>query len=447
MGEADPIDRAGTDSIVDEDVANTSAKDSDELLSPFKDVQLDRARARALEILDEFSAMQDHVELNMLGSHEVNERYRAILDRADAGDIHFGNREFDVALQAYEIAAAELEAYIGDMNDQFTRLMAAAQEKLDERDEDEARQLFNQAGDVKPLDVQVQSGLFRVELLPEVNRLLRESRRAALRQDWTEAAEYLALAREKDPLTIGLEALDREIRDALRERAFNNKLSRAHEALSEGDFDVAEALFGQALTESPGNSAAQTGLEQTDRARTLATIEGFRTEASNLEANLDFDGALEVYDKILEIDKSLQFARDGKERVVAIVSVTRSMNRVVADPEMLSADDEFEAAQLVLADAEKYRGFSEQYDYKLVEFKAILEEASLMLPLILLSDNMTEIKLTTVGELGSFMRHEVLLRPGRYEVVGSSDGCVDVRKTITVRRDMEPISIVCENPI
>ena len=117
MGEADPIDRAGTDSIVDEDGASTSAQDSTELLSPFKDVQLDRARERALEILDEFSAMQDHVELNMLGSHEVNERYRAILDGADEGDIHFGNREFEVALQAYETAAAELEAYIGDMND------------------------------------------------------------------------------------------------------------------------------------------------------------------------------------------------------------------------------------------------------------------------------------------------------------------------------------------
>ena len=446
-GEVVPIQRAESDADVAADVAGSEAQDSTELLSPFKDVQLDRARARAQEILDEFTAMQDQVEVNMLGSHDVNERYRAILDRADQGDIHFANREFDVALQAYETALAELGSYVSDMNNTFMQLMTAANEMLDERDEDAARKFFNEAGDVKPLDVQVQAGLRRVELLPEVNRLLLEGRRAALRQEWREAAEYLAQVREKDPLTKGLDELDDEIRDALRQQEFNNQLSRAHAALAGGDFDAAETLFTIALSEAPGNSAAQTGLEQTARARTLATIEGLRTDAATREANLDFRGALEVYDKILEIDKSLQFAREGKERVHVIVSVTQAINRVLSDPEMLSSDDEFVAAKAVLANAENHRGFSPQYDSRLTEFENVLEEASLLLPLILLSDEMTEIRLTTVGNLGTFMRHEVQLRPGRYEVVGSSDGCVDVRKTITVRRDMKPISIVCEDPI
>ena len=262
MGEVQPIDREEQGESNVPEVA-ASADVEDELLSPFKDSQLERARARAQETLDRFSAMQDHVEVNMLGSHDVNTRYRSILDRADQGDIYFADRAFDQALEAYEVATEELQAYITDMDRRFEELMVAANEKLDERDEDAARQLFNEAGDVKPLDVQVQAGLRRVQLLPEVNRLLRESRRAVLREEWREAASFLEQARNKDPLTKGLASLGQEIQEAIRERDFNDKISRAHAALAAGDFNGAESLFNEALQETPESSAAQTGLQQT----------------------------------------------------------------------------------------------------------------------------------------------------------------------------------------
>ena len=446
MGEVQPIDREEQGESNVPEVA-ASADVEDELLSPFKDSQLERARARAQETLDRFSAMQDHVEVNMLGSHEVNTRYRSILDRADQGDIYFADRAFDQALEAYEVATEELQAYITDMDRRFDELMVAANEKLDERDEDAARQLFNEAGDVKPLDVQVQAGLRRVQLLPEVNRLLRESRRAVLREEWREAASFLEQARNKDPLTKGLASLGQEIQEAIRERDFNDKISRAHAALAAGDFNGAESLFNEALQETPESSAAQTGLQQTARARTRSQIEQLRLDALEREARLDMEGALTLYDQALEIDRSLQFARDGRQRVIAIVSVMRSMNRFMSDPGILSSDEEFTAAQEVLTTAEEHRNFSADYDELLGNFSTLLQEAAIELPLVLLSDNATEISVTTVGVLGVFERHEVLLRPGRYEIVGSSDGCVDVRKTITVRPGMEPISVVCDDPI
>jgi hypothetical protein len=62
---------------------------------------------------------------------------------------------------------------------------------------------------------------------------------------------------------------------------------------------------------------------------------------------------------------------------------------------------------------------------------------------------MTEVTLFRVGVLGSFTATEVDLRPGNYTAVGSRDGYRDVRRTFTVLpgRELEPISVICEEPI
>jgi len=62
-------------------------------------------------------------------------------------------------------------------------------------------------------------------------------------------------------------------------------------------------------------------------------------------------------------------------------------------------------------------------------------------------DRITEVSIYRVGKLGTFERHELNLRPGRYTLLGSSDGCRDVRMTIVVEPSMGPISIVCEERI
>ena len=66
---------------------------------------------------------------------------------------------------------------------------------------------------------------------------------------------------------------------------------------------------------------------------------------------------------------------------------------------------------------------------------------------MLVSDNEMDVRLATVGDLGPFDRKELKLRPGRYLLTGSGNGCRDVRKTIVVAEGMDPIAIVCVEPI
>jgi len=46
------------------------------------------------------------------------------------------------------------------------------------------------------------------------------------------------------------------------------------------------------------------------------------------------------------------------------------------------------------------------------------------------SDNLTEVSVYRVGRLGRFTAQELLLRPGRYTVVGTREGYKDVRQEV-----------------
>jgi hypothetical protein len=43
-----------------------------------------------------------------------------------------------------------------------------------------------------------------------------------------------------------------------------------------------------------------------------------------------------------------------------------------------------------------------------------------------------------------FAEKQLNLRPGAYTIIGSRDGCRDVRESILVRPDMQPVEIRCE---
>ena len=54
-----------------------------------------------------------------------------------------------------------------------------------------------------------------------------------------------------------------------------------------------------------------------------------------------------------------------------------------------------------------------------------------------------------VGELGTFTRRELALRPGTYTVVGSRVGYRDVRRKLVVElgREHEPLVVRCQEKV
>ncbi|MCY3885684.1 MAG: tetratricopeptide repeat protein [Gammaproteobacteria bacterium] len=435
----------GETRVPDESVSSQSGTETQE--TPFLDAQHDRAMEQAEETLNDFSSLQDHYESHQLGSEKHLALYNDAIDRANNGDILFGRREFAEAQKEFETALEELRQLIATIDTEFEEWMTAGLRALDERDVTKSRSAFVHAAEIKPLEQSPHEALQRVEKLPKINELLRESDRASLRGNWDEALSFLDQAETLDDLTQEIDSRRESILSARAGEELNHLLSLGHQALNQDDFDEADRLFNEVLRRHPDNAAAETGLQKSQVSRTVAQISDLQATALQQENELKLTAAMQTFEQALEIDSTLEFAIEGRDRVREIVTLSAQISTVLNDPGNLSGDQELELARQVLEDAQKYINHSDAYDEALNELAEIVEIASQFVPVVLISDNATEVTLSTKGQLGSFERHEIQLRPGRYQLIGSRDGREDVRKTFNVEPDMDPVSIICENEI
>lgn len=420
---------------------------SDDSPPPYRSLELAQARERAQQKLDQFLAAQLRLEQDMNVAVWGSADFDAVKDRATAGDGHFMDGEFDAALAEYAGAVEDLQALVAKGEALFDEMLVAGEAALANRDHAAASAALQRALAVRPDDPRAKAGMARSDKLPAIIALLRESERASLRGDHDAALDFLKQVQQADPATAGL--ADRLASTAAARSAERRatQLSNGFDALRNHDYPKALAAFDAVLRAHPDDEGALAGRQQAEQASTLATIDRLRTTAlAQVEAE-NWSAALASYDQALGIDPSLQFARAGKVRVRAMHDLVEAMEQVIADPGALSSQPAFDAASELLRQAERETDAGVKFADRLLRFRQVLERSAVPVPLVLVSDNATEVTIHKVGQLGSFERRELALRPGRYVIVGSQDGCRDVRKEIVLTANMQPVEVRCAERI
>ena len=416
---------------------------------PFAAMSLAQERKAAQDALAGFLDLQVRLEDERNARAWGGPELEAAKDRALAGDVFFRDEDYANAGREYAAAVAALRALLADADRRFDTALkdgAAALAALDERGAVEA---FERAARIRPEDERVAVGRARAARVPELAELLLDADRAALRGNHDRARDLLEQARAVDANTPGLGARFQKVasaRSAARRKAL---LSTAFGALERGDHDAARKEFDRVLAAYPGDAAAQAGLQQTGQLRRVAEIDALRTAALEQARAENWQAALASYDKALAIDASLRFARDGRARLRTRLALARAMDRVIDDPPLLSSNDEFAAAQDLLlrarADGEAHP--AAEFQDRVERLAAVLERAAMPVALVLTSDGATDVVIHKVRAVGAFARTELSLRPGRYVIVGSRDGCRDVRKEIILAAEMGPVDIRCTERI
>ena len=438
------------DSDLRENTDRPSTQTSDEeLATPFQSLALERARESSIEILDQFGKYQDYVETHKLGLNIPKHRrvYEGLIDRMHDADRVFEEERFDEALDLYAVAVGELGIFIDSLDKVYEYSLTAGVQALNERDQPQAELHFNEALTIKPESEEISRYLARASVLPELNRLLREADRAVLREDYEEALRYLTEAQEIDFETPDIASRLAVIEQKIAERSYTQKVGQAYNQLNEGNIERARTAFESLLEQNPTDSAALTGLAETERLQTSERIKALSEQIDEQLDRKDYVEAIKLYDEVLELNPDLQFARQGKVLLERLVTSHTGLDFILDDPYRLSLNQEYDAAKKLLVSAREVQAHDADLQEKVTKVEGILEAADREVPLVLISDNVMEIRLTNVGYLEPFKRLELKVRPGRYVVHGSRFGCRDVRKTVIVTDDMAPITIMCENPI
>ncbi len=410
---------------------------------PFETLLREQARTEAQDELARFVEREIELREAMQVETWAAESYDAARNLAHAGDEAFVEERHAAAIESYRAAADALEELIAAGHSRFETALANAVQAIDALDTSAAERWLAEARLIKPANPDLQSAARRAERLPEIVVLFREAHNHELAAEWDAALGAYANIRTLDPETSGLGNAIAEARQQRAAQRLQSFLSAGFASLSDGKLDEAGSSFNKALAMDPGNGAALGGLQQIAEQGLVRQVDALQRQATAAEGREDWSAAAQAFAAILTLDANIQFAREGLARAQQQTEALAALRDIVAQAESLSSDRRFATARETLAIAEKLEPRGPVLAESIAEVEALLSFHADPVRVVLRSDNATEVLLSNVGPLGRFAELQLDLRPGAYTLIGSRDGCRDVRATISVRIDMPPVDIRC----
>ena len=255
---------------------------------------------------------------------------------------------------------------------------------------------------------------------------------------------------ELDPLAADARTALQRVTAQLTEEQFRKLVAQGYAWLDARRFQDAREAFRKAHKLMPDSKQPVKGLASVDQAVHDEKVESLKIEAEHFELQQEWGLALQSWQQLLGLEPGAGYAVEGAARARLRDALLERLEYHIRAPQRLSSTGVAAEARALLDEVAAVKGGPGN---RILDRAAVLEETLVLanrpVPITLQSDNETDVTLLRVGRLGRFQRHEILLKPGRYTLVGSRPGYRDIRKILDVTLGMETgrLTIRCEETI
>ena len=368
--------------------------------------------------------------------------YDRMIQLSQAADAFFIQEKFVSATETYAEAIALLNNLRDGMDDALQRMLNEGQIALNQGEGDRAQQLFEVALMIDPENTFARDGLARAENIERVMGLIASGERHEEENNLSFAyADYQEAVR-LDPQSEKAQSALIRVQMIIAEEEFQQLMSSGFTALHDSNYHRARSLFRNAQSMKPDSHEVKDALAQVDQAIRLSHIGDLRKKALAAEDAEDWEKSLALYQAVLNMDNSIQFAIQGKERSERRRQLEKRMNNYLEKPALLESDDHLSQAIGLINQAEKVEPKGPLLKEQLKRLDELVQLSQTTVPITLESDGMTDVLIYKVGKFGRFYVRELDLRPGTYTIVGIRDGFKDVRQTVSVKTGQSPIRVV-----
>ena len=272
---------------------------------------------------------------------------------------------------------------------------------------------------------------------------MREARNFELEEEYGKALSLYADIKDLDPATVSLQGRIDSAQAGSNRVKVNSLLSTGFTALSERNFGVSRNSFTSALKLDPKNLAAIGGLQQVQKLDDVRWIRAKLSKAEELIGLEQWRNATTVYDEILNRDRNILSATEGKRRAQQLEYAFKVLTEVNKAPNKLSDSRLFTDAERVLQTATKFDSIGDKLKASIAEAEKNLDDYRYPITITLVSNNLMDVSVSNVGRLGSFDEINLELRPGQYTVRASQDGCKDIYQTVEFRPGRDSLLLEC----
>jgi tetratricopeptide (TPR) repeat protein len=366
-----------------------------------------------------------------------------------AGDKAYLERDYVAAERHYLDAISVVEPLFDQIEPEFQKALSGAQAAFEAGDRPEALRLYELAVAITPNDPVARAGYERAKNIQSVLRLVDQGLEYEEDLELEAAETSFRQAVTIDPLwSPATEGLAR-VQKTRTKMEFDQRMSEGLDALAAGDYLSARAAFRMAEQLIPESREPADGLLQVDQELRLDNINVLEQEALSLERDEHWEAAATTYEEILKVDSNLSFAIDGLSHAREMSALHKKLDEYLSDPDKLSTPSVMQKATLLVVDITRMPEIGARLAGQRDELSRLLKRAVTPVPVALVSDNLTQVSIYRIGDLGSFTSRELTLRPGTYVAVGIRPGFRDVRLEFRVAPeiDMQPVVVRCEEQI
>jgi len=353
------------------------------------------------------------------------------------GDKEFGQGNFSPALKAYQDAGTQLQSILDNREQILQDSLVAGWQYLHENAVKEASAAFERVIAMQVNHQDAHLGLERAAVREHVLELMLSAQQAEVSNNLQLAAEAYNSALQLDPLySPAREALE-EVESILRNRAFQDSMGQALQAIDSGEFATAEKALKEAARIKPADPVVKETRQRLLAARRQAGLSSLRLAAQNLVEKEDWTAAAEKYRDALAIDSQAAFARSGLARAQEKQQLHKQLDHYLSDTTRLYSTDPLDNARKLLAANQQTAASEPLLAEKLATLQQAVGLAVIPVDLLILSDNLTQVSIYKVGRFGSFEQKQFSLLPGKYTITGSRQGYRDVLKVVELKPGMD----------
>ena len=432
----------------DPDQGSTAADSSPTNVSPSTAAEMTRYRQDSQSVLAQIIATRDQLE-NRHVERWAEIEFRQALNKIETGDQQYSYGDYQASMDSYEQVLSELTALEQLGQEILAGSLADGLGAVESLNITVATASSEMAQAIAPEEQEVQSLASRAENLPRLAQHLEFGDQAREAGQLVSAKAAYQKAVDLDPMhqraAASLSAVKAEITDS----NFRRHMSSGFAALDNNEFDQAQAAFRQAGSVYSGHAAVSRALAQVENRKSQLGVGEQLNRAAGLESREEWQQALSIYESLLEQDPSLIEAKVRLIPAKARSDLDQRITGVFDDPLKLSNASVYRKAQATLKDARGIPNPGDKLGNQIITLENLLQAAVSPVNVVFQSDNLTDVTLYRVAELGRFEQTSVVLKPGHYVAAGKRMGFRDVRVEFTITGEPlgAPIVVRCVEPI
>ncbi len=423
---------------------SATADSSPSSVRPSTVAEKTRYRQDSQTVLAQIIAVRDRLE-NQNVELWAEIEFRQGLEKIETGDQQYSYGDYKASLASFEQALKQFSGLEDVGRQKLAAALTAGLDALESLNIHVATTSSELATAISADDKMVRQLAERLHVLPQLATQLETGDRARAADELGTAEIAYQGAVELDPLhQRAVESLS-SIKRQITQSKFNGHMSRGYAALDNNDFELARSAFESADGVYPGHADVTKALAQVENRNSQLFVNQQIAHAAELENQEEWQQALSVYESLLEQDPSLTQAKVKLIPARVRADLDQRLNKIIDDPLTVSNATAYRKAQGTLNDALGIADPGDTLLAQITRLENVLTTALSSVDVLFQSDNLTNVTLFRVAELGRFEQRSVKLRPGRYIAGGTRAGFRDVRIEFTVsgERGVEPVVVRC----